>query len=707
MAIIGKIRKHSALAVIIVGVAIAAFVIGDFGKKQTRSTNNIGVVNGDDISYVDFNNKVEENLEYQRESTGTDKISEDMTYQVRQNVWKTMVKTMIMQDEMDKLGMTVSPEELFEQIQGQHPHRYILQYFTDPKTGQYNPSNVLNYLRQLDQMEPKAKTQWLQFEKAIKEDRLDMKFNNLITKSYYLPKQILKQQHAQDNRSMDIRYIAPSAYSIPDSLVVLTEADYVKFYEKNMQYFHNEEPIVELDYVTFEVKPSEKDRKDIADDVSALYADFETIKDPMTFVNANSDKKFDTGFMNRGVLPKELDSLVFHSPVGTVIAPSQEGDAWYMAKVMAQDERPDSIHGAQVLISWAGLGVSDSITRTQRQAKRTADSLLAILKANPGRFEEIARSISDYPTAKNDGGMLPWFPDGNANVSPFFDAGMTMNSNDIRIVETRLGYSLFKLIDKSPAKEKVKAAILQRNIEPSNQTFQDTYTMASMFAGTYKTAEAFDSGAVAAGVYKRQAQHVKQMDNTVQGLKNARNVVRWAFADQTKVGEVSPVFDLQGNYAVALLKNRLPEGNQPLDNIKERIETNVKNMKRIEIMAGRITEAMNGITDLNDLASNFMTRIDTATVKFTGMNRTMIGRENELLGELFALPAGNNMQGPLQGNFGVYVVMIDNNVAAPETEDYSYEMNTDIQGWNNRVSNSLFDAMKKQATIEDHRELFY
>ncbi|MBN1199757.1 MAG: SurA N-terminal domain-containing protein [Bacteroidales bacterium] len=706
MAIIGTIRKHSALAVIIVGVAIAAFVIGDFGKKQSRSTNNIGAVNGDDISYVDFNNKVEENLEYQRESSGSDKVSEEMTYQVRQNVWNTLIRNLVTGDELDKLGMTVSPEELFEQVQGRNPHRYILQYFSDPQTGQYNPAAVLNYLRKLDQMEPKAKTQWLQFEKAIKEDRLETKFNELISKSYYVPKQILRKQYELDNRSLDIRYISPNYYSIPDSLVVLSDEDYTKFYEKNKFYFHNEEPVVELEYVMFEVKPSDKDRKDIAEDVSTLFADFQAIKDPMTFVNANSDKKFDTGFINKGMLPQELDSLLFSSPVETVIAPFQEGSAWYMAKVMGKAARPDSMHGAQLLISWAGLGVSDSITRTQQQAKRTADSLLAILKANPARFEEITKVISDYPTAKNDGGLLPWFPDGNANVSPFFDAGITMNSNDVRIVETRLGYSLFKLIEKSPVKDKVKAAILQRSIEPSNQTFQDTYTQASMFAGTYKTPEAFDTGAVAAGVFKRQAQSVKPMDNTVQGLKNARNVVRWAFAEQTKVGEVSPVFDLQGTYAVALLKNRYPAGYQPLDKLKERIEPNVKNMKKIEIMANRISEAMKGISDLNDLASSFTTRIDTATVTFTGMNRTMIGRENEVMGELFALPEGE-MKGPFQGNFGVYVVIVDKNMEAPPTDNFSYELKTDTQGWNTRVSNSLYDALKKQAEIEDHRELFY
>ncbi|NQV02872.1 MAG: SurA N-terminal domain-containing protein [Bacteroidia bacterium] len=706
MAIIGKIRKHSALAVIIVGVAIAAFVIGDFGKGSSRPTTDIGTVNGEDIPYMEFNNKVEENLDFQRESTGTDKVSEDMAYQVRQNTWNTMVRSLVIGEELYELGMVVSPEELFEQVQGRNPHRYILQYFKDPNTGGYDPATVLNYLRNLNQMEPKARTQWLQFEKAIKEDRLDAKFNNLISRSYYVPQQILRKQHELQSKALNIRYISPSFYTIPDSTVILTEADYEKFYEKNKIYFQNEEPLVELDYVVFEVNPSAEDRQNIAEDVSKLYADFEAIKDPMTFVNANSDQKYDTGFINKGVLPKLLDSLLFNSPVETVIPPFQEESAWYMAKLMATAERPDSMQGSQLLITWADMGISETVTRTQEQAKRIADSLLAVLQANPSRFEDVTKEVSDYPTAKEDGGVLPWFPDGNPNVSPFFDAGITMRPNDVKIVETRLGYSLFKLTEKSPLQPKVKAAILQRNIEPSNQTFQDTYTQASMFAGTYKTPEAFDTGAVAAGVFKRQAQNVKLMDNTIQGLTNARNVVRWAFAEQTKVGEVSPVFDLQGSYAVALLKDRNPVGIQPLDKLKEKIESGVKSMKKIEIMAGQLTEAMQRITNLNELASAYSVRVDTATVTFSGMNRSTIARENNVMGELFTLPEGQ-LQGPLQGNFGVYVVVIDNIIEAPNKDNFTYEARMDMQGWNNRVSNSLYEALKKQATIEDNREMFY
>ncbi|MBC8315013.1 MAG: SurA N-terminal domain-containing protein [Bacteroidetes bacterium] len=706
MAIIGKIRKHSALAVVIVGIAIAAFVIGDFGKGQIRAVTDIGSVNGEEIPYTDFNYKVEENLEIQRENTGLETVTEEVAYNVRQNTWNTMVSSLVTGEEFQKLGLTVSPDELFELVQGQHPHRYILQYFKDPNTGQYDPAIVLNYLRNLDQMEPQAKAQWLQFERAIKEDQFQLKFNNLIARSYYVPKQILHKQYEMQSKSWNIRFISPSYYTIPDSVATLTDKDYRNFYEKNKIYFYNDQPYVDLDFVVFEVKPSAKDRRDIAEDVTTLYADFQTANDPLAFVNANSDKKYDTNFISGDNLPMRLDSLLVNSRIDGFVPPYEENSAWYMAKLLAKAERPDSMQGSQLLVTWAGLGVAENVTRTQTEAKQRADSLLALLRTNPSRFAEVTKETSDYPTAKEDGGLLPWFPDGNPNVSPFFDAGISMRKNEVKIIETRLGYSLFLLSEKSEDRPKIKAAILQRNIEPSSKTFQDYYTQASTYAGRYNNPIAFDTGAISEGINIRHAQQVKEMDYTVTGLKNARNVIRWSFAEQTKVGEVSPVFDLQGVYAVILLKDRYKKGEPPLDQVKERIEPNVRNAKKIEILAGRLEEAMKNQTDIHTLAAAFNTRVDTTTVTFSGMSRSQIARENEVMGNVFVSPPGI-LAGPFQGNLGVYVVIVDNITDAPAKENYMAEERSDKRAWTNRVSNSLYDALKKQADIVDNRILFY
>jgi peptidyl-prolyl cis-trans isomerase D len=705
MAIIGNIRKHSGLVVIIVGVAIAAFVVGDFSKKKVRGTNDIGVVNGESIPYAEFNSKVEKNLELQKENSGKDKITDQETYQLRQSTWMSTVKELLMGEEYEELGLTVSPEELFDQVQGKQPHRFILQYFKDPATGQYNPSVVLNYLKNLDKMEPKAKNQWLQFEKAIKDDRQETKFNNLLTKGYYVPKAFLKKEFINQTKSLQYVSVAPPLTSISDSTIKLTDADFQKFYDKNKVYFYSEESSRDLDYVLFDVTASTIDRKKTAEDVANLYKDFQTSIDPLTFANANSDAKADTMFVKKGTFPSQLDTLLFASKPGAVFPPFEFNNTWYMAKLMDLQERPDSMKGSQILVAFAGTG-NENIKRTKDEAKVKADSLMAVLKKNPQGFAEFAKRFSDYPTAKDDGGDLKWFKDGNPNFDPFFKTGLVLKPNEMKVVETRIGYSLFMLVEKSAPAKKVKAAVITRAIVPSNQTYQDTYMKASAFAGQNKTPEAFDKAATAKGLQKRSAPNVREMDNYVMGIPSAREMVRWAYAETTKIGEVSPVFDLSGKYGIAILKAISEKGQQKLNDIKARIEPSVKNMVKIDILAGKMTKEMAGTKDIYALAIKLNAKPDTSIINFSGFGRSAIGREQTIVGELFASKKGT-LLGPLTGNFGAYFVVINDIVEAPAKDDFSNEKMQQIQNFNQRVSGDLYPALEKTAKITDNRLKFY
>jgi peptidyl-prolyl cis-trans isomerase D len=705
MAIIGKIRKHSGLVVIIVGVAIAAFVIGDFSKKTNSRSNDIGTVNGESIPYSEFNTKVEKNLENQRESTGNDKITDQETYQVRQSTWATTVRELLMGEEYGELGLTVSPEELFDQVQGKQPHRFILQYFKDPATGQYNPSVVLNYLKNLDKMEPKAKAQWLQFEKAIKDDRQETKFNNLLIKGYYVPTAFLKKEYLNQAKTLQVLSVSPELGSIADNTIKLTDADFQKFYDKNKVYFYNEEATRELEYVLFEVNASDLDRKKTAEDVASLYNDFQTSADVLTFTNANSDVKSDTMFVKKGTFPAQLDTLLFASKPGTVFPPFEFNNSWYMAKLIDMQARPDSMKGSQILLAYAGTG-NENIKRTKEEAKAKIDSLMNVLKKNPQAFAEAAKQFSDYPSAKDDGGDLKWFSDGNPNFDPFFKAGMELKPNEMKVVDTRIGYSLFMLAEKSAPVTKVKAAVLSRAIVPSNQTFQDTYMSASTFAGQNKTPDAFDKAAVKKGLQKRSAPNVKEMDGFVMGLPSAREMVRWAYAENTKVGEVSPVFDLTGKYGIAVLKSVSPKGEQKLDDVKARIEPSVKNMKKIDLMVEKMNKELATTKDITALALKLNAKLDTSMVTFSGFGRTNISREPEIVGALFTYKKGE-LHGPLEGNYAAYIVFINDVVDAPAKTDFTMEKMQQMQNFNQRVSGNMYTALEKTAKIKDNRINFY
>jgi peptidyl-prolyl cis-trans isomerase D len=707
MAIIGRIRKHSGLAVILVGVAIAAFVIGDFGKKRMKTTNEVGSVNGEAIPYPEFANKVEENIQLQKDNTGNEKITDEETYSIRQNTWNSMIKEVFMQAEYDELGITVSPDELFDQVQGKNPHRFILQYFKDPKTNTYDPMLVRNYLKNLDNMEPKNKEQWLRFEKAIKEDRIETKFDNLIRMGYYIPTAFLKKMYKESNQTLSIRSISPPLTTIADNTVTLTDADYQAFYDKNKQLFFQEEPTRELNYVLFDVKPSASDRKKIADDVNQIYKDFLLSNDLPNYINANGDKKYDSTYKKKGSFPGMIDSTAFSSKPGIYYPPFELNGAWYMAKILDIQQRPDSMKGSQILVTYAGSPLKDeSVKRTREQAKSRADSLMAILKKNPDNFREFALKYSDFPSAKDDGGDLKDLVDGQPTYGIFFNNGLTMKPKDLKVIETNIGYAIFRLNSKTKPIEKAKIAILQRNIEPSNQTFQDTYLKASAFAGQNRTKEAFAKSSTTQGIPNRTAENIREMDNSLNGITSAREVVRWAYAENTKIGEISPVFDLTGKYVVAILSGITDKGLIPLEKVKDRITQNVRNEKKIEMLADRMGKSMQSSKNFNQLSMQFQAKIDTSRLTFGGYSNSAIGREQEIVGQLFTCKPGE-LLGPLKGKYGAYIVIIDNINNPPDKQDFSGERIQQQSQFENRAMGLIYESIRKAGKIKDNRRNFF
>ena len=283
---------------------------------------------------------------------------------------------------------------------------------------------------------------------------------------------------------------------------------------------------------------------------------------------------------------------------------------------------------------------------------------------------------------------------------------MELKPGEMKVVETRIGYSLFLLKEKSKPVLKVKAAVLTRAIEPSNQTFQDTYMKASAFAGQNKTPEAFDKAAVDKGLPKRAAQNVREMDSYVSGLPSAREMVRWSFAENTKVGEVSPVFDLSGKYAIAVLKGITKKGAQPLEAIKSRIEPSVRNMKKIDMAAEKLKQAMSGTNDIAGVAARLNAKIDTSMISMSGYSQSNVGREMEVVGKLFTMKK-NELQGPLVGNFGAYCVYITDVMEAPAKDNFTMEKMQQEQSFGQRAIGGIYPALEKTSKISDNRLRFY
>jgi len=700
MALIGNIRKHSGLIVIVIGVALAAFVLGDFFKPGTGpKTNDIGEISGENVTYRDFSYKVDEELENQKQKQEKEILAPDDVFQAKELVWNQIIREIIMGKEYDELGIAVSSDELFDQVQGPVPHQYILQYFKDPETGQYNPSLVLNFLKTLDQREPEAKDQWLMLEKAIKADRLNTKFNNLISKAYYLPGIFAKREYINQNRKAKITFVGANYKTIPDSSINLKEDDFKNYYEEHKNEY-KQDASRNIDYVIFEVNPSQEDRDKIDIEVKEIYAEFLKIEeDYANFVNATSDTRYDSTFHKEGSLPVRIDSIMFNSPVGTMISPYDEENAWHMAKLLDVQYRPDSMKMSFILITHIDAKVSQEITRTKEEAKALADSLLEVLKLEPQKFEEFVMAMSDDPATKEKFGDIGWFAD-QSILGPFNDFCLKGNIGDLAIEETNFGFHILKITDKMEDVKKVRVAMINRLIEPSSNTFQDIYAKANKFASDNNTLELFENS----GMNIRKAENVKIMDNNIPGVKFPRIIIQWAFHESSQKGSVSQVYDIDNNFVVALVREVKEKGVATLDQVKANIEPFVIREKKAEILIDRINKA--NLTSIAQASTHFKTAVDTTDITFYAYNLSNYGPEPAVVGATFALKQGE-LSKPIKGNSAVYMVVVNEFIEAQEIQNYSMIIMQMANGYLSRVRYELFNAMKENADIVDNRGLFY
>lgn len=706
MALIGDIRKRSGLLVAIIGIALAAFILGDLlsNRNPRKGVNTIGEIDGEPILATAFNQKVDENIEARKMNSGKDNLTSDEQFQVRQATWDQMVNETLLLKEVDKLGLTVSKEELDDQIRGPKPHSYIQQSFTDPQTGAFDPTSVTNFLQNLDNVDPQMKQRYLTIEKAIKEDRLNTKFRNLVAKGYYIPSAFAKRDYEAKNTKIAARYYVAPYTSISDSAVSITNADYDKFYKEN-KFRYQQEASRDIEYVAFDVVPSEDDHAKIDKEVKDLYAEFINADNLPSFVNTTSDTRYDSTWLRRGALSYRMDSVMFNSEIGTAYGPYVENNVYTMGRLVDTQMRPDSLKASHILISYTGTNVNPKTKLTKAEASAKADSILNVVKATPAKFDELASTMNDDATAATTNGDLNWFADG-AMVPAFNTAVLNGKVGDIVKVETQFGFHIIKITGKTAPVKKVRVAIVNQTIEPSSRTVQDIYTEASKFALGAKDSIGFNKLIDEKGLTKRLAERISAEQNGLPGIPQGREIVRWAFDEKTDVGDISSVFDVEGRYVVGILTQKRKKGIATLDQVKEFIKPQVIRDKKAEKLMADVNK---NITSMADLAKGYQTlgmKADTSEVTFSASNLPGYGPENQVIGILFSMKKGE-ISKAIKGNQGVFVVVADDIIAAPAKDDLTNEKRATLNSFRSRAQREVTEAMKRKAKIDDKRLMFF
>lgn len=705
MAAIEKIRKRSGLLIAIIGLALLAFVLQDLFQSQGRNREyNVAVVNGEKIPYQDFENQKEKDLENFKRQNGGNVSSAD-NYRQYNSTLEKMIRDHIMSKEYEALGMNVSKEELTDQFVGDNPHQWVVSSFSNAD-GTFNKEMVDYYIQNLNDFPVEARVQWYDFEKAVKEDRLENKFNNLVKASYFVPEKLAQKYYEKKHTKASADIVALRYSTIADSTVVVTDKDNKAYYDKN-KYRYETDETRDIEYVIFEVKPSVEDRQEALKSIQSMRQDFETTENVASFVNANSDQRYDSTWMGRKDVPQQIETAIFDADhgVGFVFGPYENDNAFNLVRIVDQQNRPDSLMASHILISYNGAYNSQS-TLTKEEAEAKADSLVNVLKAtkNADLFAELAGQFSTDPGSKDKGGDLGWFTDG-VMVAPFNEFVVNNSIGTIGKVETPFGYHVIKVTDKTEALPKVRLAVLKHEISYSTKTYQSVFAEANRFVTENKDYDAFNAAIEEQGLTKRAMPRLNYATYQITGINNPRQIVRWAFDDKTKVGDISNVYDLDDMFVVAALTNAVAEGYAPLSAIAEQAKYPIMNQKKGEMAVERMNACGNDVSRMvNELGAE-STSVSDLTIESRSMSN--FGVEQDIIGTILGMSEGQEV-GPKAGNTSAFIIK-NVKITAPEApSDYNDILREKMSQYNNKVlGGSIYNALRNKADIEDNRVKFY
>ncbi len=705
MAIIGEIRKHSGLAVAVVGIAIAAFIIGDLFKGNSKQPA-LGIIDGEEVSYNRFYNLITERENLIKQQQQTTQITNEQSYQIREDIWRELVETKLTQKEYDQLGLQVSQRELSDMYMGDFIHPYLRQMFTDPSTGVYNTQVIAQYVNNFDQLTPEQQAEWVQLEKYAKESRQQEKYNMLIAKGFYTPSKMAEKMAEIENHTADARVVSLPFQTVTDDQITVTEEDYKKFYEEHKKEYKQDDAR-DLDFIIFPVRPSQNDLDNIKAEFLAAWDEFQTIgNDEMAiFVNSESeaDKRYDSTFVKASSFAAPFDSLIANAQAGQFIEPHIVGTQWMMAKVEKIENRPDSIRASVIVVLNNKLG--SQITRTPEQAQALTDSLERELKAGRLDFNQAVMAFSDDPTKTDNQGDMGWALDGQYGL--LNEQIVTTALNDVFVFERpdKGGFHIVKVTGKTPATKKFRVATIVRDIVPSDVTASEIYAQANKFAGEVSSHESMLAAAQQQNLMVRNADFTPANANRLPGVENARSIVQWAFNEETKAGDVAPqVFEADDMYIVAAVKEIRDKGYATLDQVRRYIENQVRLEKKAEVLMAKAEEAVKSTKDINMLASKLQTSVDSVSeINFNGYSFGKFGPEMKALGSV-ATANGAKLLAPIKGSYGIYLIQVDNVSPIPADANTTRQrMDMEAQ----QKIRYIMEVLKENTEIEDNRVIYF
>jgi len=624
--------------------------------------------------------------------------------QASSQVWNQEVNIALLSTEFEKLGIRVGEKHIVEVLKsnpqfGQNP-------MFQNAAGKFDLNKFKDYF--------KTNPEGIQMLKDQEKDaELNAKYqiyNSLVKGAMYTTEAEGKFKYESEANKVTFDFVTVPFSSIKDSDVKVTDDEIIAYMKTKEKKFKSEETR-ELDYVLIEDKPSAQDEAEIKKNVDALLLPsvrynketgkndtipgFKSAPDNAEFVNANSDIPFDSTYIAKQDLPAENADALFNLPIGEIYGPYIFKNHYCISKALGR-KAGAKVKASHILISWEGTKVPNKKEkRTKEQAKAKAEGLLAQAQANPGTFGFLAMANSDDSSAQQ-GGDLGYFAPGQM-VKPFNDFAFNNPVGKIGLVETEFGYHIIQVTDKQDA---VKLATIAQKIEPSEATNDKIYTQATKFEMDAANKD-FAALAKQMKLTVNPSVRVKAIDESFGSVANQRQIVKWAFASDTKIGDVKRFEIVNVGHVIAKLKKITEKGLMAVEEARPQVELILKNKKKAE----KISAKMTGASLAAIAAANKVTVQNAVDLTIENPAVPGAGFEPKVVGTAFSAKAGQ-VSKPIEGNSGIYVIVTKAVTKAPalkDHKDYIAKVQQQVVNYAGRV----MPALKNDADIEDNRADFY
>ena len=705
MGIINKIRERSGLAVGIIAVGLILFLVG--GDLLSINSvllgggkNYVGRILDKEISLEEFQATLSQVTYQYRLNTGKSPEASVMP-SLRSQAWQKLIQQTAYRSEYNKLGLSVSEEELIDMVQGDHVRDDLKAGFKNEETNEFDKQKLQEYLQKVSDLAPQQQAVWYNYEQELIPTRLREKYTNLLLKSTYSTRAELEFAHREESRRIDLRYLYVPYRNIPDSNFSVSDSE-ARDYLESRAYKYQREESRGAYYCSFPIEPSAQDTAYVREEMESLRIDLQESSEDSLLVGLHSDASNAYRTYRPDELPEPLSELSDSLYVGQIVGPLVHKGKLVMYKISATEEGEEEYMRASHILVKPEEEEEDSKTKAHKKAEEVLEKL-----KKGAAFKEMAVEYSLDPSAAN-GGDLGWFSRGDM-VAPFEEAAFSAPKAGLihKVIDTEFGSHIIKVTE-LPSTYKYVVSSIEKEIIARDETRDQAYQQAVEFVSICDDTASFVQAIDTMNLLMERAPRVRPLDTRIGSFSDVRSIVQWLF-NEAEPEDVSEVYELDRAFFVAVMTTSQPKGLANYPSIAEEMRTQLMNQKKATQIIDTL-ESQPSDLSLDDLVqllpSGYAYVYSMNALRFSDRSLRSVGDDPMALGSAFALKKVGDRSGPLATENGILILELVNRKEEEEidVDEVKERVQRKREG---SLYQDLSQSIEQLAEIEDQRHKFY